>query len=67
MRKNAVIYKLTVEDIQTVAEEYLERKLNDEELKKVIDRVGDYIPWYDAIENTFMELDLKSNDAADDG
>lgn len=66
MRKNTVIYKLTVEDIQTVAEEYLERKLNDEELKKVIDKVGDYISWYDAIENTFMELDLKSNDDTDD-
>lgn len=65
MRKNTVIYKLTVEDIQTVAEEYLERKLNDDELKKVIDRVGDYISWYDAIENTFMELDLKSNDDTD--
>lgn len=60
MRKNKVIYKLIVEDIHTVADEVLERKLTEEELKKVIDRVGDFIPWYDAIDNTFSYLDIRS-------
>ena len=62
MRSNKIIYSLNISDIQNVAEEYLERRLNDEELKKVIDRVGDYIPWYDAIENTIIELRFKSAD-----
>lgn len=62
MRSNKIIYSLNISDIQNVADEYLERKLNDEELKKVIDRVGDYIPWYEAIENTIIELRFKLAD-----
>lgn len=59
MRKNKVIYKLIVEDIQNVADETLERELTEEELKKVIDKLGDFIHWFDAIDNTFSYLDIK--------
>lgn len=62
MTKDTVIYQLTVEDIQTVAEEYLDRKLNMREVKKVIAKVGNYISWYDAIENAITEIGLKSKD-----
>jgi hypothetical protein len=59
MRKDTVIYQLTVEDIQTVSEEYLKRKLNSAELKKVINSVGDYIPWHDSIESTLTKFAFK--------
>lgn len=62
MRSNKIIYSLNISDIQNVAEEYLSRELNDEELMKVIDRIGDYIPWYNAIENTIIELKFKTAD-----
>lgn len=60
MKKDKTIYQLSVDDIQTVAEEVLERSLDNEELKKVIDKVGDFIPWFDSIENTFLALGIKS-------
>ena len=60
MKKDTVIYQLTVEDVQTVAGEYLERKLNATELKKVIKCVGDYIPWNDAIENALIKCGITS-------
>ncbi len=60
MRSNKIIYSLNISDIQNVAEEYLSRELNDEELRKVIDRIGDYIPWYNAIENSIIELKFKT-------
>jgi len=60
MRSDKKIYSLNISDIQNVAEEYLNRKVNEEELKKVINKVGDYIPWYDAIVNTFIELGFEA-------
>lgn len=44
-----VIYSINIEDVQTVAEEKLGRKLNRKELKIVEDKIGDYIDWYEAI------------------
>ncbi len=59
MRRNKIIYSLCVGDIHDVAEDELNRKLTEEELKKVINRVGDYISWHDAIEFTLSELRLE--------
>jgi ADP-dependent phosphofructokinase/glucokinase len=50
MRSKRIIYSLNVGDIQHVAQEELERKLSDQELQEVIDRIGDYVNWYDSIE-----------------
>lgn len=44
-----VIYSINIEDVQTVAEDELGRKLNRNELKIVEDKIGDYIDWYEAI------------------
>ena len=55
MNKNKIVYKLTVEDIQTVADEMFDRNLSNEEIEKVEDRIGDYINWYDAIENAIND------------
>lgn len=59
MRKNKIIYSLCIGDIQDVAEDNLNRKLTEDELKKVVNRVGDYISWYDAIELTLSELNIE--------
>jgi len=59
MRRNKIIYSLCAGDIQDVAEDELNRKLTEDELKKVVDKVGDYISWYDVISLTFLDLGLK--------
>jgi hypothetical protein len=45
------VYELSVEDLQEVAKEVLERELTDEEIVAVGNSVGDYIDWFQAIEN----------------
>lgn len=60
MRKDTIVYQPAVEDIHTFVVEYLERKLSNSELKKIINRVGDYIPWYDANENSIIEFGFQS-------
>ncbi len=47
--KNRIIYSLNVEDIQTVAQDELDRELTEDEIKEVSALVGEYIDWYDAI------------------
>lgn len=54
--KDRVIYSINVEDLQTVAEEELERELTNEEIKNVEKRLGDYIDWYGAIASTLNEV-----------
>ena len=45
------VYRLSVEDLQKVAKESLERELTSEEIVAVGNAVGDYIDWFQAIEN----------------
>lgn len=59
MRKNMVIYKLTVEDINNVANDVIERNLTQEEMKRVICCVGNFIPWDEAIVNSFLSVGIK--------
>ena len=54
-KESKVIYSVNVEDLQTVAEQELERELTDEEIKDVEKRLGDYIDWYGAIASTLNE------------
>jgi len=51
-----IIYQLSVTDIQTVAEQELDRELSDKEIEIVADKVGDYIPWYDAINYAILDV-----------
>lgn len=44
-----IVYSINVEDIQSVAEEKLERKLSPKEIGLVERKLGDFIHWYDAI------------------
>ncbi len=45
---DSTLYSIRVEDIRQVVEEEEFRKLTDEEIKRVGDKIGDYIGWYDA-------------------
>ena len=55
-KRNRIVYSINVEDLQTVAEEELERELTDEEIKLVENRLGDYIDWYGTIAMVLDEL-----------
>jgi len=47
-----IIYSLNVADVQEVAKEVLERKLTKKEIDLVERKVGGFIDWYQAIENS---------------
>jgi len=57
--KENVVYSLNIEDIQTVAEQELDRRLSPEEVRIVEDKIGDYINWYDAIHLTMINSNIK--------
>ena len=54
MNSRKHIYYLTVADIQNVAKDIIDRKLESEELAKVISKLQDRIQWYDPIELTIL-------------
>jgi len=64
-KKNKIIYQLTVEDIQTVATEAFGRELSNEEIKKLIDPIGESIPWYDIIRDA-IKWHLKLEEAEEE-
>ncbi len=49
------VYKISLEDLQVVAREVLERELTTDELTAVGNSVGNYIDWFQAIENAINE------------
>jgi hypothetical protein len=49
LSKNKILYSINVADVQTVAQELIERNLTDEEILMVSDKLGDHIAWFDAI------------------
>ena len=59
MRKNKIIYKLVIEDLQNVADEKLNRNLTEKEILSIEEKLGDFIDWYDAIYNTIDSLNIK--------
>ncbi|HPA14115.1 MAG TPA: hypothetical protein PKV75_02475 [Desulfobacterales bacterium] len=57
-----IIYSLNVEDVQRVAQDKLSRDLRADEIKKVEERVGDYILWYEAIDSAIDDVIEKDDD-----
>ena len=51
-----VIYSLTNEDVQTVAEQELDRTLSAEEIALLEERIAENISWYNAISKAIEEL-----------
>ncbi len=63
---NKIIYQLTIEDIQTVAEENFGRELSTKEINKIIDPIGDGIQWYEIINEVIKsELEIEELDEFD--
>lgn len=56
MDKDKIIYSLNIEDIQNVANETLNRDLNENEIKLVENKLGDYIDWFGAIFDTINDV-----------
>ena len=56
MKKDKIIYSLSVEDIMTVIEEEGIRELTLEELNKVIAEIPENIPWYDCIFDSIQNV-----------
>ncbi len=50
-----IVYSINVADIQEVANQVLERDLTKEEVTLVEDSIGDYLDWFQAIENSINE------------
>ena len=51
MDKEEIIYSINVADILEVCSQIMERPLTEKELTSVKESVGDYIDWFQAIEN----------------
>jgi len=49
-----IVYQLTVEDLQNVSNDFLNRDLNENEISLVTEKLGDCINWYDAIQNAII-------------
>ena len=49
------VYEISVVDLQNVAKQVLERELTDEEVLAVGNSVGDYLDWFQAIENAVYQ------------
>ena len=49
---NKIVYSINVTDIQEVAQQVLDRKLKKEEIIKIKESIGDYLDWFQAIENS---------------
>jgi hypothetical protein len=54
LNPDKVIYQLTIEDLQNVANEELDRDLTESEIKILEEKIGDHINWYDAIHNAIF-------------
>ncbi len=61
MDTSKIIYSINIEDVQTVAEDELGRKLNRRELKISEDKIGDYVDWHGAILSVISEIEEVDN------
>ncbi|MDR0708117.1 MAG: hypothetical protein LBF60_09660 [Treponema sp.] len=66
MNTDKIIYQLSVEDLQTVADEELGRNLTEEEICLLEDKVGDFIDWYSAI-SCAIDFYIKEPEVIEDG
>ena len=56
MNNEEIIYSININDIQTVAEEEINRKLTLSEIESIIDPISERINWYDAIADAINEF-----------
>lgn len=53
--KNDIFYSLSINDIQTVAVQEINRKLTVNEIEMIKDLICEQINWYDAITNSIYD------------
>jgi len=59
MVDDRTLYKISVADLQNVAVEYIDRKLTNQEIKQVEEKLGNFIDWSSAISDTISYLNIK--------
>lgn len=52
---DGIVYSINVDDIQEVAQQVIERNLTKKEVILVEESIGDYLDWFQAIENSILE------------
>ena len=55
MKPDKAVYRLTIEDVQNVANQELERNLTTNEIESIKEIIADKINWYDAIADAISE------------
>jgi len=50
-----IVYSINVSDIQEVAQQVLERALTKKEVVMVEKSIGDYLDWFQAVENSIRK------------
>lgn len=61
-----VVYSICIEDLQTIAMEDLNRELTSSEIDGVVDQLGDYIKWADAISMAIIDCALEPGPPVED-
>lgn len=61
-----IVYGLSIEDLQTIAMEDLNRELTSREVDRVVDRLGDFIGWAEAVSMAISDCALESRSPVDD-
>ena len=55
-KSGETVYSISITDLQQVAEDVLGRRLTKKELASVSGSVGDYIDWFQAIEQAIRKV-----------
>lgn len=55
MKSNNIIYSLSIQDLQNVANEELNRELTNKEIKIITEKIGNHIDWYSIISETIHQ------------
>ena len=50
-----VVYYMNAEDVQTVADECLNRRLSDDEIEMIEDAIAERVDWFGAIEGAIQD------------
>ena len=60
MKRENIIYTITTQDINEVAQQSFDRNPTKNELKFVEQNIGDHIAWFEIIENLLNEFNSQS-------
>lgn len=54
--KNKIVYSLSTDDLQNVAQQEIERELTQKEIVKLEESIAEKISWYDVIAYAIDEM-----------